>query len=313
MNAMKIFEPVVKLAWKVKGKAIRHAPELMLGTGLACMAGCVVVACKETTHVDEILDHTQERLDKVEEVKRLRDEGKLTETYGEREEREDLVNIYAHAAAKFVKLYAPAFALGVAGTALICGSYGIMKKRQVALTAAYSALQTGFSEYRRRVRDELGEEQDLYFKTGRKDGVAKIVNEEGKNDVVDGTLFKGDPGSPSGYARWFDESCKDYSKDPTHNLFFLKAQQDYCNHLLKVHGYLFLNDVYDLLGIPRCPQGQVIGWLRDNTCGGHGFVDFGIYNGYREMARDFVNGYEKSILLDFNIDPEPIVDYIGKC
>ena len=38
-----------------------------------------------------------------------------------------------------------------------------------------------------------------------------------------------------------------------------------------------------------------------------GYVSFGIYNANRETARDFVNGYERSILLDFNVDG-PILD-----
>lgn len=32
------------------------------------------------------------------------------------------------------------------------------------------------------------------------------------------------------------------------------------------------------------------------------FIDFGVFDGDRPRARDFVNGYERSILLDFNVD-----------
>ena len=35
---------------------------------------------------------------------------------------------------------------------------------------------------------------------------------------------------------------------------------------------------------------------------GDNYVDFGIYDIYREKARDFVNGRERVILLDFNVD-----------
>ena len=84
---------------------------------------------------------------------------------------------------------------------------------------------------------------------------------------------------------------------------FLRAEQQYANDLLMAHGRLYLNEVYDMLDIPRTKAGQVVGWVYDeknpkSDC----YVDFGIYNVYRQANREFVNGYERSILLDFNVD-----------
>ena len=114
----------------------------------------------------------------------------------------------------------------------------------------------------------------------------------------------------SQYARFFDESCSAWMKDSEHNLTFLLIQQNYANDLLKKKGYLFLNEVYDMLGIPRTKAGQVVGWVynKDNPIGDN-FVDFGIYN-LVSQNREFVNGYSKSILLDFNIDGM-ILDHIS--
>ena len=73
---------------------------------------------------------------------------------------------------------------------------------------------------------------------------------------------------------------------------------------------MFLNDVYDALGIPRSKAGQVVGWIYDEkNPNGDNFVDFGIYDLYKEGSRDFVNGYERTIWLDFNVDG-PILDLI---
>ena len=84
---------------------------------------------------------------------------------------------------------------------------------------------------------------------------------------------------------------------------FLKDQQRYANDILKSKGHLFLNEVYDMLSIPRTKAGQVVGWIYDEKHPvGDNFVDFGIYDIYNERARDFVNGYERTILLDFNVD-----------
>ena len=84
---------------------------------------------------------------------------------------------------------------------------------------------------------------------------------------------------------------------------FLRAQQQYANDKLIAQGHLFLNEVYDMLGLPRTKAGAIVGWVYDdNNAVGDNFVDFGIYDVHRETARDFVNGYERSILLDFNVD-----------
>lgn len=101
-------------------------------------------------------------------------------------------------------------------------------------------------------------------------------------------------------AAWFNEKCIPWTKDPETNKFFLLHQQDYANEKLKARGYLFLNDVYDMLGIPRTKAGQVVGWVYDpESTTSDSYVDFGIFDTRNE---DFINGYENSILLDFNVD-----------
>ena len=68
-----------------------------------------------------------------------------------------------------------------------------------------------------------------------------------------------------------------------------------------------MNEVYDMLGIPRTKAGQIVGWIYDEECpNGDNVIDFGIYES-NKATRDFVNGYERTILLDFNVDG-PILD-----
>ena len=104
----------------------------------------------------------------------------------------------------------------------------------------------------------------------------------------------------SDYARFFDESCPAWEKDAEYNLMYLKKQQTYCNDLLKMKGHLFLNDVYDMLGIPKIKAGQVVGWIYDEKNPiGDNYVDFGLY---KERNEDFINGFENVALLEFNVD-----------
>ena len=111
------------------------------------------------------------------------------------------------------------------------------------------------------------------------------------------------PNDISEYARFFDESCSSWNKSQFHNQMFLKQQQNYANDLLKAQGYLFLNDVYKMLGMDVAPYGQVVGWIYDEKNPvGDNFVDFGLYDLNDEAKRLFINGRERTILLDFNVD-----------
>jgi hypothetical protein len=65
---------------------------------------------------------------------------------------------------------------------------------------------------------------------------------------------------------------------------------------------VFLNEVYEGLGMERCQMGQHVGWLKAGRSRGDGFIDFGIYDIFDESKRAFVNGFEPVALLDFNVD-----------
>ena len=108
------------------------------------------------------------------------------------------------------------------------------------------------------------------------------------------------PWGVSQYARVFDDTCIGWTKSSEKNLLYLRHQCHYCNDLLKAKGRLYLNEVYDVLGIPRTEAGHAVGWIyNEEEPTGDNYVDFGIYT---ERGRHFVNGYENSILLDFNVD-----------
>ena len=65
-----------------------------------------------------------------------------------------------------------------------------------------------------------------------------------------------------------------------------------------------------MLGIPRTREGQLVGWVyKKGNPNGDNFVDFGIFSSNRPNSVNFVNGYEPTIILDFNVDG-PILDLI---
>lgn len=129
--------------------------------------------------------------------------------------------------------------------------------------------------------------------------------EVGKYEVDQKKSPEGLPEKPiSQYAKFFDECSKYWEKDPEISLLFLKQQEAYASALLKSRGHLFLNEVYDMLGLPQTKAGQLVGWIYDDKKPiGDNYVSFGIYNDF-VGNRNFINGYERTILLDFNVDGE---------
>ena len=296
-------EKLMKTYKKVELKAIKHSPEILAGVGVVGVVGSLVMACKATTKLSDILEDSKEQLDKIKEVAA---DPAYEEKYSQDDAKKDTTITYVQTAMKVTKLYAPSVILCASSLGCLLASNNILKKRNAALSAAYMTIDKSFKEYRKRVSDRFGEEIEKEIRYNIKaEEVITSVDENGNAvtetiKVMDGT---DDPNSYSDYARFFDESCAAWQNDAEYNLTFLKAQQQYANDLLKARGRLFLNEVYRMLGIDETKAGQVVGWVYnpDNPTGDN-FVDFGIYNMQRERVRAFVNGYEPNILLDFNVD-----------
>ena len=287
---------------KVGLKLKKHSPEIMVIGGVIGVVGSTVLACKATTKLSGILEESKENVD---QIKDYVEENGYSEKYSEEDYKKDLTITYTQTAVKVAKIYAPAVVLGALSITSILAGHNITRKRNLALSAAYVAIDKSFKEYRSRVVERFGEKLDKELRYNIKQGETEEIvrNDEGGEEVVKTTTEYADPNTYSEYARFFDDGCLGWTKDPESNLTFLKQQQNYANDTLKRKGFLFLNDVYDMLGIQPTKAGQIVGWIYDEKNPiGDNFVDFGIYDINRPKNRDFVNGYERVILLDFNVD-----------
>jgi hypothetical protein len=202
-----------------------------------------------------------------------------------------VAHVYIRSAGRLVKAYSPAIGVGAASVALLTCSHVQLAKRNQALALAYSALHTAYMEYRERVRAEVGvdKERELYY------GVTEEKTTDEKGRAL--TIKSADPSKWSPYARFFDQGSANWYKDPERNRIFVQVQQNYFNQLLQARGHVFLNEVYDALGINRSVAGQSVGWLLGGE--GDNYIDFGIFD---PQSIQFVNGHEPVILLDFNVD-----------
>lgn len=295
----KVSRSIHKIGFQFK----KHSPEILVVAGVIGTVASAVMACKATTKVSGIIDGAKETID---QIHNCLENPNMADKYTEEDSKKDLAIVYAQTGLQFVKLYGPSVALGIVSLGCILTSNNILRKRNVALAAAYATVDKGFKEYRNRVVERFGKELDkeLRFGIKAKEIEEVIVNEKGEEEVVKKTVnVADDPNEYSDYARIFDCGCSGWTKDPELNLYYLKQQQNYANDRLKAEKYLFLNDVYKMLGFPATKAGQVVGWVYDEENPvGDNFVDFGIYNINSGKARDFVNGYERSIVLDFNVD-----------
>ena len=299
MKELTIFNKIGLKLQKAGNKLQKHSPEILIVAGVGGVIVSTVMACKATPKLDGILTESREKLDYIRKASSGEVDG-----YSEQDAKKDLVIVYTQTGIKVVKNYAPAVVIGVLSISSIFASNNILKQRNVALAAAYTALDTSYKEYRTRVFERFGEEVENEIRYNMKSQKIEVVetDENGKEKKVKKTFSVANLGN-SDYARYFDRECKEYERDHSYNEMILKARQAWANDKLKANGYLYLNDVYDFLGIPRTKAGQVVGWIYDpNNTRGDNYVDFGMKEVYRKDETKEYESVEKLFLLDFNVD-----------
>lgn len=300
MNLSNIKTTVTQFVGRTGLKLQKHSPEILIGVGIVTTIGAITAAVIATKKSEEVIEDHQFEVGLVKkDFGQDLEPGHYPEPIYKEDEKEykhELTRVYVHTGLELAKLYTPTVLLTATSIASFLGAYGIVHKRNVALTAAYTAVSEAFKSYRKAVVEELGEDKDDQFRHGL------ALKEE---TLEDGTIQTkltpvNNNGDYSQYAVFFDESSRNFEKTPEHNLAFLKCQENYCNQLLRIQGHLFLNEVYDRLDVPRTKAGALVGWVIGD--GNQNHVDFGLSNPHNEGVRNFVNGYDPAVELDFNVD-----------
>ena len=302
MNKTEIITKMVRAFNRTGLKLKKHSPEILMTVGVIGVVASGVMACKAPLKVQDVVDDAKQKIDMIHEVS---NDPEMSDKYSAEDGKKDLAIVYTQTAVKFIKLYGPSVAIGVASLGCMIGSNRILNKRNVALAAAYTAVDKSFKEYRDRVINRFGKQLDKELKYGIKaQEIEEVsVDEKGKEIVKKNTVEVMDPNCYIQYSIVFDDGNAGWDPDPELTKYFLIQQQNWANERLKARGHLFLNEVYDMLGVKRTKAGAQVGWIYDeknNT--GDNFVDFGIFDINKPKACDFVNGLEKVIILDFNVD-----------
>lgn len=224
---------------KVGFQLKKHSPEILIVAGIVGTVASTVMACRATTKVGKIIDKTKNDVDEIHDAT-AKGITKAGEDYSIEDSKKDLSVVYLQTGVKLAKLYAPAIALGTLSITSILASNNILRKRNVALAAAYATVDKSFKEYRKRVIERFGKEIDRELKYNIKaEKVSETVIDEetGKEKKVKKTAV-------SGYARFFEKYTMDedgnsvlnphWENNNEYNLMFLKAQEKYANDLRKL-------------------------------------------------------------------------------
>lgn len=264
----------------------KNSPRTMFVGGILGIGASTVLACRATLKLEDKLDDFKKDVETVKNP----DDSVLSVT----DRRKDLAYVYVKDTYSLVRLYTPAILVGGVSIGLLTVSHVTLSRRNASLTAAYSALQYSFDQYMMRVKDELGVERERDIHHG-------VHNEEVTIDGKKVVVPISNPNERSVYSRLFDEYNPNWVKNAELNKMFILCQQNYLNHRLHSYGHVFLNEAYDALGIERSSAGAVVGWVlnKGQSTGGDNYIDFGTFD---VANAAFINGYERSILLDFNVD-----------
>jgi hypothetical protein len=286
--------------------AKQHSPKVLFAVGTIGVVGSVVLACRATLKLEPVLD----KLEKFEADAR--------DNLGEEPGPDDLADFKKDlnkqrlkTAGEIAKLYAvPAGTLALSIAALT-GSHVILSNRNTAAMATIAALDKAYNKYRSYIKTEYGDDVDWRAANGAEKQNVEIHHADG-TVTTESKYIVVDRDGMSPYSVPWDETSKFFSRIPGENPMTLTMRQNWANDKLNAKGFLFLNDVREMLGFEPVPEGQYVGWLRkDHPEAKDGYVSFGIYDNDPEGYEQFQAGRNMYIILDFNVDGF-IVDKIGK-
>lgn len=255
MNALSMFKkvagPVTQKAGMVGLKVQKNMPAILIGVGIGLGVAATIKACDATLKAQDVLAEADANMGLVNKA-----HSKSPEKFTEQDLAQAKVQITVKKWTELAKLYLPSLVLGALAVSAVIGGHRLLSKRNAALTAAYALLEKKFGEYRERVAGVIGEEKEseIARQLSSSEGVA-----EGDSNLE--TILGND------HVRLYTESHNRWFTDLKLAEAWLMSQQNFANDLLRVKGYMFLNDVYDILGFPRTSTGQLVGWMMANGKG----------------------------------------------
>lgn len=291
-----------RLVGKTKFSLIKNAPTLSIGAGVVGLVGAVYLSGKAAVKTQDILAEHREEMkqedDAYEEVIVLRqDDPEALPEVTEKSHNAAKLSISMQTGVKLLKAYGPTLAITGLSIASIVYGRNIFQKRLSSLAAALQITTATLERYRTAVAEETGEEKEVeIFKSATQKHLERMGDQI---DSLEESSSARNKVSRTAFARWFDQSNAMWTNQPGENRFLIANSQNYFNDLLNRRGYVFLNEVYTHLGFQPVPEGQTMGWIRNEDFPDT-VIDFDVFNSKSSESRAFVNDHTPNVLLDFH-------------
>ena len=320
-----IKEGAVKLFNTVSTAAVENAPTLLIGGGLIAMGVGCFLACLATKKLDRVMEETRMDLEMAREVresvKHMEEHPDDTEfdaykhkdgtPYDKSDVRKITFSTYIRMIVRYAKLYGPAALTFIAGAIAILRGHGLLQKRFASMAAAATGLSATLNEYRNRVSDQIGAEQEeMLFRGGELRTIVEDVTDPETGEVTSTskeTMVVTNPILDDPYTYIFDECTTAHSRNWSAvngvNLCTIRQAERNAQRALdtRPNGFLELNEVLVMLGLERDPNAIGIGWV--NMPGCETRIDFGIRDYLKELGvEDSSSCGVKDFVLRFNCD-----------
>lgn len=284
----------------------QHAPQLMVGFGMASGLAAIGLFIYATVKIQEPVGEANAELEAIADTKTN------STDYTDEEVKKDKRRVYTKLGGEIVKAYAVPTGLTILSGALILGGTGLLNKRYTNAAVGLASATASLKQYRKGVIDRFGEDVDKQIRYGLKETEVKetITDEDGKKKTVKKKVLVAEnpeKDNKDDYCRIFDWTNPYWENGTCYNMIFLNAQQSYFNDLLRINGHVFLNDVLKALGFPPTRAGQEVGWNYSEESDTDGYINFRAQEIKIPLRKTTKSGdeiieYRDAIALDFNVD-----------
>ena len=294
MNIGKVFN-IVKMF------ITKNSPYILSGIGAVSVGTGAVILVKKAKQQEEFDEDIQkeyyEKLDNI-------ITGDVDENDKSYKKVTSKLNIWK--ARKYVRYYSVPTILISGGVMCMLSAMLIQTKRVKALSIAYTSLASAFNDYREKVKDKIGEqeEKDIYENTIRNKKGEYIGCGKG-NGIENETSFSRLFGEGNSYL-WTPETRLCVST--------LKAAESNLNVRLRCEGFVTLNTVWEELGFKPSSEGMYLGWRfkEGDPVYGSTYINLG-YSGPKneEKCNYLKNCWKEELWVDV-IPPHTLIDKMPK-
>jgi len=310
---MALLTTIKTAVYAVKDFTIQHSPEILLGTSIAAGVGATVTGCIAMTKMDAINAKHREILDTFH--RGTNDEDKETPEY-----KRAITKEYGRYGLDIAKTWAPCVGLTLLSGTAALGSFKIVNKRLMMAETAFVGVTKAFERYRDNVIEDQGLEKDQYYATNgalkkKQELIAKGKYKEKEVPVSkDPNVMCNDLTRVDDIFHYYftEDTVKggNYSRNPFYNMRLLCQTQTMFDDRLKNDGIVFLDDIYQYLGLDmktllaERAQDRTYGWVLDcyteDGMPNDQHVLFGIYEYNDTQHRLFRSGEINDVMLHFN-------------